>query len=169
MRTVNNMLQAAQRINLQRLIEDNLTEYSEQYLLLQKEQLYEGKMSTGNDLSPSYFEDPYFKTPAAAARYSAWKDKITPNPKRSQGTPNLFINGFLYSKFIVEVKTEGYLVDNTSETFPSIIMKYGPELVGLDNEKKQLYITIARPMFMRNMIDEMNVGVGQSIPKSAMA
>jgi len=63
---------------------------------LNKQQLLAGKRNDGANISPGYLEDPYFKTLAQAQAYSDWKDRITPNPMRRSGTPNLFINGFYH-------------------------------------------------------------------------
>lgn len=61
-----------------------------------KKQMYDGKTRTGDNITPTYQLDPYFKTPQAAQRYSDWKDEITPNSNRPSGVPNLFIDGTYY-------------------------------------------------------------------------
>ena len=43
-----------------------------------QEQLYSGVDGNGNYLSPTYDDDPYFKTPEHSRWYKNWKERITP-------------------------------------------------------------------------------------------
>src|SRR5687768_15227200 len=77
--------------------EEEIREYNLQQLL-------DGKTNEGIDISPTYFEDPFFDTYEQAKAYSDWKDRISPMSKRRPGVPNLYINGFYHSTIKVEVQ-----------------------------------------------------------------
>lgn len=109
---------------------------------LQRAQLYDGKTATGADLSPTYFNDPYFKSPAQAKAYSAWKDKITPNPRRKKGVPNLFIIGKFHSTIdFIPNAVGGWRFESSFYAAPSMLRKYGTDMFGLnDNFKGRLNV-----------------------------
>lgn len=120
---------------------------SSELLLKNRQQLLEGKRRDGADITPSYFNDTYFKTRAAGRRYSDWKDKITPNPKRRRGTPNLYINGFHHRT--IKLKLTGMVL-----TFfgafkqREIEQKYTEMIYGLNAEKRVEYLNESlRPEF----------------------
>ena len=102
-------------------------------------QLYDGKTRFESDLLPSYFDDPYFKTKAAAIAYSDWKERITPNPKRKLGTPNLFINGYYHASRHVDIFIDKiyYHADYKQN---EIEKKYGTGINGLGGEYKILFL-----------------------------
>lgn len=129
-----------------------------EYLMYQKDQLYDGKLSTGSDLTPSYFDDPYFKSRESAQRYSDWKDNITPNSRRNRGTPNLFINGYFYSQIYVEPNSEGFMVDSRSDKISSFKAKYGEDMFGLDAEYKMEYAPIVLNKLMPKFFSVANAG-----------
>ena len=111
-------------------------EEKEHILDLNREQLYDGKNNEGQDLHPTYFEDPFFKSPAQAANYSNWKDRITPNPRRTPGVPNLFINGYYYKSIVLTVDRQGLNYNSPFDDQNDINDKYGNKLYGLGPEKQ---------------------------------
>lgn len=108
------------------------------YLFLQRDQLYQGKNAVGEDITPSYLNDPYFKDREAAQRYSDWKDDITPDPRRKKGTPNIFITGFFHET--LDIFSEGSDIRFTVG-IPDVVIKYGPTLLGLNPTSRALYVT----------------------------
>ena len=110
---------------------------SPELLNLNREQLLEGKGRDGNDLTPSYLDDPFFKTQEAARRYSAWKDLITPNSKRTPGTPNLIIDGsWVHNVLKVGIDASKLTFTIDSPIGEKIFQKYGQRVAGLNDEKK---------------------------------
>lgn len=97
MATIKGLYRKAKKLDIDKSIKSALEKTKDDLLSLNKLQLLEGKTRLDTDITPSYFDDPYFKSPESAARYSAWKDRITPNPRRKKGTPNLFIIGTYHS------------------------------------------------------------------------
>ncbi len=120
---------------------DALVEYN-------KRQLLEGKTNEGIDIAPTYLNDPYFKSKEAAQRYSDWKDRITPNPKRKSGVPNLYIVGAYHNS--INLKRSGNSLRFNS-SFPgaaSIAQKF-EHIYGLGGEiKREFNGQVLRPNIM---------------------
>lgn len=142
---MNTIIDVAERIkNLSIHIEKEVSviieNTKEQILIKNKQQLMEGIKEDGSEITPSYLNDPYFKTKEAAQRYSNWKDKITPNNKRKPGTPNLYINGFYYNTIKINVRGEKIIIESKESIGEKIEKKYGDAIYGLNEENKQSYI-----------------------------
>lgn len=85
------------------------------YKTLLQDQLLHGKGADGQDLTPGYLEDPYFKSPAAAKRYADWKKLISPNVGRNYNAPNLYINGQYHESINVIAEYSG--IKSTSSAY----------------------------------------------------
>lgn len=142
-----NLIRKFETLNIDKVREDSLREVEPDIIISQREQLLEGKTSKGEDLTPSYFDDPYFKTPESAKRYSDWKDRITPHPLRKSGTPNLFITGVYHSS----IDIESFRIQGTGDLAEKIRAKY-PEALGLNPDHLRVLIKEKlRPASMRNI------------------
>lgn len=102
---------------------------------LQREQMSDGRGVDGQYIRPFYSEDPYFKTPLAAERYAAWKEKITPNPKRPKDVPNLLINGYFYGSLKAKVSGQVFTIDSNVELGEKVFEEH-PNAQGLNAEKR---------------------------------
>jgi len=132
-----------QSLDTGKVITDVMTENIQVLGEINLSQMYAGKTRAGIDLSPTYLEDPYFDDKggvAAAMRYSNWKDRITPSPKRKRFVPNLIINGYYYSSRQVAV-SGNKIVYSSAYIEQDIIDKYGPEVNGLGGEYKSEFLT----------------------------
>lgn len=127
-------------MDLTAIAESSLSATSSLALEKNKDQLFDGKLSTGEDVSPTYLEDPWFKTKAAAQRYSDWKDAITPNPRRKKGVPNLFITGPFYDSWQVQIKGGGLLYHSSFFKASSIESKFGTDIYGLGGDYRDQYL-----------------------------
>jgi hypothetical protein len=136
--TIGRLISNLDKIDLEKVVQEVVTETKDEILHAQREQLLEGKLSTGQDITPSYLEDPYFKSRESAQRYSDWKDKITPNPKRKKGVPNLFIVGTFHNSISVDVTTNSVVFDASFKK-PDIIRKFSENIFGLNPEKAGQY------------------------------
>lgn len=142
---MNTIIDVAERIknlslNIEKEVSVIIDNTKEQILIKNKQQLMEGIKGDGNEITPSYLNDPYFKTREAAQRYSNWKDKITPNSKRKSGTPNLYINGFYHNTIEINVRGEKIITENKTTIGKKIEQKYGDTLYGLNETNNQAYI-----------------------------
>lgn len=117
-----------------------MKEYEDDIGDLNKEQMYDGKTRLGTDITPSYYNDPYFKGDyQRAAAYSDWKDKITPNPRRTKGTPNLFINGYYYSSIVTKIVGDQIVYNSTWIEESDISAKF-KNIYGLGGTYKSLFL-----------------------------
>lgn len=91
---------------------------------LNRTQLWDGIGTDGEDLSPNYLEDPFFKTREQAVGYAKWKQAITPNPNRNFFTPNLFINGFYYESLRLTLAPEAFEIVAGNSFSMKIEQKY---------------------------------------------
>ncbi len=130
------------QLNTDKVIEESVADTKDQILRLNKEQLLAGKTRTGADITPSYLDDPYFKTREAAQKYSEWKDRITPNPFRKSGTPNLYINGFYHNSIRVDVVGQSIQYSTNVGIGSKIEGKYGENLYGLSGNFKSEYLGV---------------------------
>lgn len=104
---------------------------------LNRDQLWDGKDASGNDITPSYLDDPYFKTKESAMAYMRWKQKITPNPDRKPETPNMYINGAYYKSLKLDPGTEDFSIKTDSALGRQIDQKFD-NLEGLTEDSIQL-------------------------------
>jgi len=110
---------------------------------LNLEQLYSGKTNKGEDIHPSYLEDPYWNDKGglqAAQRYSDWKDRITPSSRRNPGTPNLFINGYYHSRRFTTIVPGGTIVHSDGASFGKDIQQKYKDIDGLGGEFKKIFL-----------------------------
>lgn len=110
---------------------------------LNLEQIYSGKNNEGENLRPSYLEDPYWDDKGglkAAQAYSDWKDRITPSPFRNPGTPNLFINGYYHSRRRTLISPGGEIIHEDSAHFGKDIKSKYKNLDGLGGRFKQIFL-----------------------------
>jgi hypothetical protein len=114
-----------------------LSKHTDDMAEMTRQQLLEGKLSTGKDISPTYLEDPYFKSKDAAQRYSDWKDKITPNQKRKKGVPNLIITGPFHNSIQVDIKGEDFVYQSSFKNSADILNKFSEDIFGLTEDSKE--------------------------------
>lgn len=105
---------------------------------LQKQQLFAGLASNGQDIRPYYSEDlkpaGYFKTKESAARYAAWKKDGISYPytaNRNPDAPNLYINGRFHDELDVQFNAESVGIVGKTGYAQGIIAKYGISTFGL--------------------------------------
>jgi hypothetical protein len=137
---------------------------------LNLEQLYSGKTNKGEDIHPSYLEDPYWNDhrfrglPAglqSAQAYSDFKDQITPAPLRNPGSPNLFINGFYHSRRTTLVLPGGDIVHDDSAPFGKDIQRKYKDIDGLGGRFKKIFMDeYIRPLFNERIGEVVKLKVG---------
>lgn len=114
-------------------VESAIYENEKQIIQLQKNQLYDGKSNTGEDLHPLYTEDPYFKTQGQAKGYIRYKQMITPNPRRNPNAPNLYINGYIHRNIRIVKESGNITFDfNSNVDFAESVKAKYDNLLGLN-------------------------------------
>lgn len=106
----------------------------------QREQLFDGKRSDGEDIRPYYSEDlkpsGYFHSAESAGRYAAWKEDISPySAGRNPDAPNLYINGRFHSELAVDFGADTIAVIGGTGYAQGIVAKYGLSTFGLSPER----------------------------------
>lgn len=95
-------------------IASTITEKNEKHITSAvKSQLWDGQKPDGSDITPSYLDDPFFKTRKQAEGYANWKMKLSKNSKRNKYAPNLYINGYFYGTIMVKMNKEKFEVGST--------------------------------------------------------
>lgn len=123
-----------------------IDETTNEILNYQLKQLIDGKNSTGGDMT-TYMSDPFFRTPEAAAKYSKWKDQISPKSNRKSGVKNYFINGYFYGSIKVQRVGDKVVTASTVPLGQKIEAKE-PYIMGLSPQSKSEYIPLVlRPRF----------------------
>ena len=143
---LNDLLTRVQSVNdgLQtgELVRDAVITHPDDILDLQREQLFEGKASNGDDIHPYYSEDlkpsGYFYSVESAGRYAAWKKSGINYPysvDRNPDSPNLYINGRFHDELGVQFGVDAVGIVGTTGYAKNIIAKYGINTFGLMMEK----------------------------------
>ena len=120
------------------VVRDALVNKGDEILELQREQLFEGKASNGEDIRPYYSEDlkpnGWFHSVESAGRYAAWKKDGISYPYRAErnpDAPNLYINGKFHDELGVQFGTEQVGVVPVTPYASGIVAKYGIRTFGL--------------------------------------
>lgn len=146
------ILNRLRSIDFSKAAADSLHENEIAYIDILKRQLWMGKGSDGNDLSPGYLEDPYFKSREAAQRYLNWKKKITPGSGRNPNAPNLFITGLYYGSLSAKSDLSGLSISSSASFGIDIETKYKGRANILGGPfRKEFIFDIARPSFLKNI------------------
>lgn len=111
---------------------------------LQGRQLDEGLNCHGQPMAPSYLEDPFFRSPETAAKYSERKARMRAERGVSRSgnpdAPDLFLTGFFRSGFYVRLgdadlqMQNDTLVPDRRGNMHDVYAKYGAGQFGLTDE-----------------------------------
>lgn len=119
-------------------VRNALLGHGDDILELQKQQLFAGIASNGEDIRPYYSEDlkpsGYFYSVESAGRYAAWKQDGISYPysaSRNPDAPNLYINGRFHSELDVQFTTDTVGVVPATRYAEGIVAKYGLDTFGL--------------------------------------
>lgn len=143
MQLIRNLIDKVRQVQprVSQLFADNLKNDEHNFLEQVKwEQLWHGLAADGQPLTPSYLNDPWFKSKQKASNYMEWKQSITPNPKRKPENPNLFINGKFYGTLEIFFRPDEFEIDSADPTGADIIRKYGKAAFGLNSNYLNEYV-----------------------------
>jgi hypothetical protein len=143
---LNDLLKRVQTVNdsliTGSVIRDVVTRHADDILDLQREQLFEGKASDGEDIRPYYSEDlkptGWFHSVETARRYAAWKLNKINYPytaNRNPDAPNLYINGRFHDELGVQFGPDAVAVVGSTNYAREIVAKYGLHTFGLMSSK----------------------------------
>src|SRR5687767_5255993 len=101
--TIRGLYNRLSTVDTDKIAQETIEGTEEEIRQYNLQQLLDGKTNQGIDISPTYLEDPFFKTREQAQAYSDWKDRISPRSNRRSGVPNLYINGYYHSTREVKI------------------------------------------------------------------
>lgn len=144
-------LRILREAELANIVSNILDAHSDLLVEIQKYQLYAGQNAVGEQLAPSYLDDPYFKDQAAAQRYADWKatlgqDRSNPiYPKKSKDIPNLIVTGTLvYNTIFASVSPKELIISARTSILSKLEGKYkepfGINQLGWDYYSKKYLI-----------------------------
>lgn len=143
---------------------DTLAENEELLITQQREQLFEGKSATGDDMRPYYTEDlkpeGYFSSVEKAMNYANWKASMSyPSAvslRRDINAPNLYINGRFHSELGVEFGADAMEVVGLTMYAQDIMSKYGSDSFGWTAERLSRIMEAILPSFQQKIKDYIN-------------
>ena len=120
------------------LVRNAVIKHPDDILELQRQQLFGGLASNGEEIRPYYSEDlkpsGFFYTVESAGRYAAWKKDGINYPykaNRNPDAPNLYINGRFHDELGVQFAADTVGVVPTTPYSANIVAKYGITTFGL--------------------------------------
>ncbi|MBD8389663.1 hypothetical protein [Dysgonomonas sp. BGC7] len=152
------------------IVSEEVNKTSDVILDLNRDQLLYGRDTAGNELTPGYLSDPYFKTFEQARTYFYMKfsmlqdhesmksyTKVQLFPKKDYNTPNLIVNGnFFYNYFFITVSLDNYTIGSSGKAASDIEQKYG-KVYGLAPQSRQFYYdNWIRPMIWLNILKHLS-------------
>lgn len=120
------------------MVRDIIVQHPGDIMDLQKQQLFSGLSSSGEDIRPYYSEDlkpgGFFNSAESASRYAAWKKSGISYPytaQRNPDAPNLYINGRFHNELGVQFDAQTVAVVGMTDYAKRIVAKYGISTFGL--------------------------------------
>ena len=139
-----------------------LMDQREEIIRLQREQLFEGKDSDGNDMRPYYSEDlkpsGWFHSKESAMRYALWKKTGISYPvqvQRNDDAPNLYIDGKFHSELEVRFGSSSVGVYPATPYAADIVGKYGMEKFGLSEKRWRVVMDSCKDRILELMKQEL--------------
>lgn len=142
--------------NWPEVIETIVARYGHELVGLNQSQLLLGRNTDGELLSPTYLNDPYFKTKEAAQAYAAKKKRLEwahrPRiifpinyPNKPSDTPNLIVRGNFHDGMYVKSSSDSFTIGSrpraplTITDADDIERKYNNKVFGLTPLSKEFW------------------------------
>lgn len=152
------------------ILADEVNKSSDVILDLNRDQLLYGRDAEGEELTPGYLSDPYFKSFDHAKAYFLMKFKLEQShkglvhytkiqlfPKKDFNTPNLLITGDLFfNHFYINVSNNSYTIGSNGAVASDIEAKYG-KVYGLAPASRDFYYkNWLRPILWANILKHLD-------------
>jgi hypothetical protein len=147
MRTINSMLQSAEKADLPFLLENSMFETAPAYVDLQREQMFAGVLSDGKSIQ---------RIGAKYKGYAPMTIKI--KEKKGQPTDRITLKdqGDFYFETFADARPEGFYVSSADSKTDSLEQAYGEKIFGLSESPKQTYINKLRPETVKQLEGQLN-------------
>lgn len=139
-------------------------EYGYELLELNKDQMLLGRNAEGEEFEPTYLNDPYFKSPAAAQAYAAMKyglefvhkSRLTfplNYPDKPKDVPNLIVTGNFQDGMFLKTTADSFIIDSRYDESRDIERKYNNKVFGLTSLAKEFWWNYRLCEAIRRYID----------------
>lgn len=133
------MLDRFKKVDVQDLSEQSMEAAAPKLSQRQREQLLEGKNALGEKVGR-------YRNP----QYARMKNAM--NPKPGYGVPDLKLSGNFHKGIYTDVRGDTIITDSTDTKTQKLADKYGEEIFGLSEEKKNVFIKEdLHPVFMEKI------------------
>lgn len=126
-----------------------------------RDQMLLGRNSSGRTLSPSYLQDPYFKSKVQAESYARMKYALESThlgrlwnpeqlyPDKDRNTPNLIVTGLFQDSMFIATSVDSFEIGSTYLGSKDIDRKYGGVFGLADKSKEYFYREFIKPAFIK--------------------
>lgn len=152
MNKIEQQIDKFRKLDIWDIILDVLTKHKSEIVAMNLIQLDEGKNKDGDNITPNYLTDPFFKTEQAARNYANWKAKITPSSKRNYESPNFFITGELIYNVLTAYRDGDSFVIEPQSIAKNFDVKYNG-LYGLTGQ----HLAILKDSILPEVLDNIRI------------
>ena len=145
---------------LDKVVSDN----KDVLLSLNRDQMLLGRDADGDVLSPSYLQDPYFKTQAAAQSYARMKYALESShrsllwtpvklyPEKDRNTPNLIVTGLFQNGLFITTGGGSFDINSSYVASGDINRKYKGRVFGIAPKSKEyFYLEFIKPILLKHL------------------
>lgn len=137
------MLDAALKLDLQFIFESALVDSREDYVRLQKDQMFHGLNSDDAPIGQ-------YKSPLYAAQKNAQ------NPTPGFGIPDLRLTGEFYSGIFADPRAEGIVVDSADFKSSDLMAKFSERIFTLGPVRLPIFNEIVQPKVINAVVNGLN-------------
>ena len=120
---------------------DSVKDFEKEIIELNQQQLQDGELATGNDITPFYKPLTISIKKAKGQVY----DRVT-----------LLDTGAFYSKFFIVYFKDKFSIESTDSKALSLEKKYSPNILGLSDKNIQETIDLIKPNFLERFRKALN-------------
>lgn len=136
--------------NMEEIVSEVTMVNSEELVSLNRDQMLYGRDAEGNEFTPSYLNDPYFKTPEKAKKYAEYKEKLLDRhnaliehpglfPEKNLNTPNLIVTGPFQDALYIDTGEKTYTIGSKYSQGSAINDKYNNKVFGHSDAAKNYF------------------------------
>lgn len=148
MRTVENFLQAALKVNAEEEIEQAMFDTAQQYTDLQRAQMFAGIDNTGAKIHRVGKPDDYIY---AEATIKAKQAKGQPTDRVTLKDTSSF-----YTDIFADPRSDGFYVDSADQKSAMLQENYTNKIFGLADNSKQRYADAVKPIYQVRIENRLN-------------
>lgn len=136
MTTVEDMLNRVRKVDLDFETEESINDVRDVYVKEQREQLYTGKLSTGEPIEPEYSDQ-------------------TVRSKKRKGQPfnrvTLKDTGEFYKNIFLDVREDIFVIDSADPKTDKLVEKYSEDIFGLNERRTNTFVKELEPVFINRI------------------